>query len=245
MVMHELSQANTTVEKSLYSMAKSFRGGGGIYESFTGLQDLRTDFVRSMDWPLDGDIDIDRYDNDPTTTHFYREDADGGILSTMRLSQVAHLDEMMSLQMLAANPGMQQQASQALAELYQQNPDTKLYDLTRLVIRDDIRGFQAAELMLSMFVRAMEQTAPLEGGHSEDVIWAFALMSSVSRALNRIGISCRTIASGEATEGDGYQTEFCYIRPHEATKKALTSSLSVDELARRAILRGHARQKSL
>lgn len=245
--MHELSsRQNRTAEYVPQAEARSFRGGEGVYESLPSLQDIRTAFVDKMDWPLDeGSIDIDRYDADPRTTEFYCEDEAGDALITMRLTKIDQLGDMMSLEMLDSRPDMQEAAWRALTDLRLERPETKLYDLTRLIPRDDVRGLLAATLMLEMFVLAMEQTAPRDKERSQDVVWAFAVTNGMRRALDRIGIQSTVITSGWVSDKDKQTTDFCYIRPYEATTKALQSSLSTDELARRAILRGHVEQKSL
>lgn len=225
-------------------MAHSFRGNELDTGVFPKLVDLRTGFVRRMGWPLNGEKDGDRYDHLADTEHYFTEGELGEIRSTMRLTKVDSIDEILSLEMLTSNLEMQGAARQHLVALYDEDPQLEIHDLTRLVFNPTLRRNQMPDPMLRMFVPAMMETA-LCRDNPQSTVWVFAVMEGMSSVLGGMGVDSTSLARGRVSEGDPYKTEFCYIRPFEATKAALDSDEPRHELAADLIRRGLGAQKSL
>lgn len=252
--MHELppqeafsAENQSPVSNGALSMAESFSGSGIVERDFSELIELRTDFVRKMGWIGEGQRDGDDYDLLSDTKHYFWRDETGEIASTMRLTgpfSASSLDEVLSLQMLSGNDRMHREAKKGLEGLAAESPNVQLYDLTRLVSREGVDRRELADAMMRMFVPAMNDTAPIDGAGSHDVVWVFSSILSMRRMLDRMGISCTVLTRGLVSEKDSQthgDTEFCYIRPHEATEKALAESESL----RPYILGGQAVRNSL
>lgn len=224
---------------------KSFDGGSGIYGSdeMRPLRDFRTGMMRYLGW-IDRDNisseDVDRYDDDANTRHYYLQRQDGSIACNMRLTKVDDVEGSLSVGMLKADVAMYDDAVSALDEIKLERPDTQFYDLTRLF--PDMRQSpeKVSRAMLELFVEAMHDTAPEDVPGSEDVAWFFATTPQMKRKLDRLGIGYREVARG-VFPNDEHDTHFCVIWPAEATEKAKQSDAIADAIARTAILRGHNR----
>lgn len=220
----------------------SFRGDDDQGGDLSELLRLRESFVSKMGWLPEGVVEGDEYDESPLTSHFFCRDGGGAIASTMRLTDVDPQDVggMLSVRMLDTNREMQSEVMEALDQLALQDPYIQPYDLTRLVLKEGVGRSEAEALMLRMFVEAMNQTAPEHGlDHPESVVWMFATTSNLRRALKRIGVSCEPLATGRVSPGDTYDTDFCYIRPRQATELALSASGRRYKNAKAAIALGY------
>jgi len=176
--------------------------------------DFRRKFVIRMGWVDEPYLDdCDRYDDNPSTIHFNSWHESGEVLSGMRLTPLASIEDSLSVDMLATNPVMRQQALEFGQAINM--AETDVWDLTRLVNRfdDEPLHYESLLSMLGVFGAGLARTYPLEG---KDLIWLFTTTELMKNHLDAVGILAETIAQGRINEDETQDSYFCAIRPIDA-----------------------------
>lgn len=177
----------------------------------------RLEFVRAMKWLAEED-DSDRYDGAPETYHFTKRTEDGQVVATMRLTQVANLQESLSYEMLAANEGFQA----AVAAKQPAVSDGQVWDLTRLSCPVDGSHDSVAieEGMIELFGMGGRITKS-QAEENGTIYWIFTTTPWMMRFFHDHGIECEQLGRGrlENIDGTPEATLFCKVDVRDAVER--------------------------
>lgn len=200
------------------------------------MKDLRSKYVQAMGWFEDIRDDTDEYDNNDRTTYYAMSSFDtGALLSSMRLTSVASVEDSLTWSMLNNCDQIQTDAKmhtkdidsgiRSIDELNDAARAGNLYDLTRFVAPIDgsadpgdvVKGF------VEMIGAGLASTAPRSDFEQfEGLKWFFATHKPIVQLLNGLGIESTVIAKGYVSEGDKAKTYLCSISPIDALRHVNT-----------------------